>query len=249
MGMSGKRHLFGLKDSERQFFVLGSDALGRDLLSRILYGAQFSLSIGLVGIVTTVAFGVLIGAVAGYFGGWVDRLLMRGADLFLSFPTLFAILGIRAVFPGQLSVAALYWLIVLIFTVVGWASIARVIRGQVLSLKDRDYVRASRVAGASDWWILTRHVLPFTSSYLVVQISILVPAFILGEVVLSFLGVGVQEPDASWGTLLVDATSIRTLTVHTWLLSPAAFIFLTVLAFNVIGDEWKALERRRQILF
>ncbi|MFQ5737655.1 MAG: ABC transporter permease [Acidobacteriota bacterium] len=247
MGMTCGTHLFGLEDPSRQIFLLGSDELGRDLFSRILFGAQFSLTIGIVGVVFPIAVGTLLGAAAGYFSGWMDTLIMRFVDLFLSLPGLFLILGIRAVFPHQLSVWQLYWLIVAIFTVMGWASVARVIRGQVLSLKEREYVLAARACGASHWRILTRHILPFTSNYLVVQSTILIPAFILAEVTLSFLGVGVQEPDASWGNLLIAATSVRKLTHFPWLLAPAGLIFVTILAFNLIGDELKALDKQHQV--
>ncbi len=245
MGLSLDRHLVGVPADAPPLFLMGSDGLGRDLFSRILYGAQFSLTIGLVGIVFTLGLGVLVGSLAGYFAGYFDPLAMRLADLFLSLPGLFLILGIRSVFPREMRLDDLYWLIVVIFTLIGWASVARVIRGQVLSLKSMDYVLAARAAGASHWRILSRHILPFTTNYLVVQSTILIPAFILGEITLSFLGVGVQEPDASWGNLLNEATSVRTLTSHPWLLAPAGFIIVAVLAFNLIGDELKALEKRR----
>ncbi len=237
-------HLFGAVSPEQQVFLLGTDELGRDLLSRILYGAQFSLTIGLAGIVFTMLIGVLLGATAGYVGGWIDSLLMRLADLFLSLPGLFLVLGIRAVFPREMSLGELYWLIVVIFSLIGWASVARVVRGQVSSLKARPHVMAARASGASHPRILIRHILPFTANYLVVQGTLLIPAFILGEVTLSFLGVGVREPDTSWGILLVAAASVRNLTAHPWLLAPGAFIFLTVLSFNLVGDE---LKQRRQI--
>ncbi len=239
MGRSWNVHLFGAALPERRVFLLGTDDLGRDLLSRILYGAQFSLTIGLVGIVFTLAIGVGLGALAGYVGGRIDALLMRLADLFLSLPGLFLVLGIRAVFPREMSLRELYWLIVVIFSLIGWAGVARVIRGQVASLAERPYVLAARAAGASHGRILLRHVLPFTSNYLIVQGTLLIPAFILGEITLSFLGVGVQAPDSSWGVLLNDAISVHRLTTYPWLLTPALFIFLTVLAFNLVGDELK----------
>ncbi|MDA2929729.1 ABC transporter permease [Acidobacteria bacterium AH-259-O06] len=244
MGVTWRTHLFGLKDASRNIFLLGSDALGRDLFSRILHGARFSLSIGVVAVFLTAVLGTLFGALAGYFMGWIDTLFMRLVDMFLSLPGLFLILAIRAVFPLQLRTWDLYWVMVLIFTLIGWASVTRVIRGQVASLRTREYVLAARVAGASHWRILWHHILPFTTNYLLVQSTILIPAFILGEVTLSFLGVGVQEPDASWGNLLAAATSVRVMTQFPWLLSPAAFIFLTILTFNLIGDELKVLDKQ-----
>ncbi len=243
MGQVWRVHLFGSTRPDRQVFLLGSDELGRDLLSRILYGAQFSLTIGIVGIVFTLALGATLGALAGYLGGWIDSVLMRLADLFLSLPGLFLVLGIRAVFPREMSVRELYWLIVVIFSLIGWATVARVVRGQVLSLKTRPYVLAARAAGASHLRILLRHILPFTSNYLVVQGTLLIPAFILGEITLSFLGVGLREPDTSWGLLLVAAASVRNLTAHPWMLAPAVFIFFTVLAFNLVGEELKRRQR------
>ncbi|MGH9339143.1 MAG: ABC transporter permease [Acidobacteriota bacterium] len=249
LGMTWRTHLFGLQDTDRTIFLMGSDGLGRDLFSRILYGSQFSLTIGVAGILLTGLLGLSLGSVAGYFAGWFDVAIMRLADLFLSLPGLFVVLGLRALFPVQLPASSLYWLIVLIFSLIGWASVTRVIRGQVVSLKTREYVLAAQASGASHRRVLLRHILPFTSNYLVVQSMILIPAYILGEITLSFLGVGVQEPDASWGTLLNAATSLRVLTHYPWLLWPAAFVFITVLCFNLLGDELKSVERQRTQLW
>ena len=237
MGMTLRTHLFGLREPGKSMFLLGSDSLGRDLYSRILHGAKFSLTIGVVGILFASLLGVFLGALGGYFSGWLDTLVMRCADLFLSLPGLFLILGIRAVFPLQMDSSNLFWVMILAFALVGWASIARVIRGQVLSLKTQQYVLAARASGASHWRILTRHILPFTSSYLLVQSTVLIPAFIIGEITLSFLGVGVQEPSASWGSLLRDAASLRVFSQSPWLLAPVALIFATVLAFNLVGGD------------
>ncbi len=244
MGMAFDTHLFGLKDPSRKIFLLGSDGLGRDLFSRILFGARFSLTIGIVAVLLTAVLGTVFGALAGYFAGWWDSLIMRFADLFLSLPALFLILSVRAVFPLQLTNWSLFWVMVFIFTLVGWAVVTRVIRGQVLSLKTREHVLAARVSGASHWRVLWHHILPFTTNYLLVQSTVLIPGFILGEVTLSFLGVGVQEPEASWGSLLAAATSMRAITHFSWLLSPAAFIFLTILMFNLVGDGLKARDQQ-----
>ncbi len=246
MGMTLRTHLFGLREPEKNIFLLGSDSLGRDLFSRILHGAQFSLTIGVVGILFASLLGVFLGAIGGYFSGWADTLVMRCADLFLSLPGLFLILGIRAVFPLRMDTPTLFWVMVLAFALVGWASIARVIRGQILSLKTQQHVLAARASGASHWRILTRHILPFTANYLVVQSTVLIPAFILGEITLSFLGVGVQEPSASWGSLLQDAASLRVLSQSPWLLAPVAFIFTTVLAFNLVGGDLRRVETRTE---
>lgn len=240
LGLQFETRLFGSKNRSRPFFLLGSDVLGRDLFSRILHGGRFSLTIGLVAVAGSSLIGVALGALAGYFGGWLDSVVMRLTDLFLSIPGLFLILGLRAIFPLDVTGPNSYWLMAAIFTLIAWSTVCRVVRGQVLTLKQREYVLAARVAGASGWWIVTRHILPFTLNYLVVQSTVLIPAFILGEVTLSYLGVGVQEPDVSWGTLLIAANSVRVLTGQSWLLWPAAFIISTTLAFNLLGDELKA---------
>jgi peptide/nickel transport system permease protein len=239
LGVSFDTHLFGLEDPARPVFILGSDSLGRDLLSRILYGLRFSLLVGLLSIIVTVLIGTLSGALAGWRGGWVDRLIMRICDLFLSLPGLFLILGIRAVFPLRMSPSNTLWMMVFIFAIFGWGVVTRVVRGQVLSLKQRDYVLAARAMGGSDWYIIFRHILPFTSNYLKVQCTLFVPLFILGEITMSFLGVGVQEPDASLGNLLIAAGSIRAVTMHPWEAAPAIVVFLLVFCFNYVGDELK----------
>jgi len=243
--ISSRTHLFGLQEETKQIFMLGSDALGRDLLSRVLFGAQFSLTIGIVAILFASLLGVTFGAWAGYWAGWADKIIMRVCDLFLSLPGLFLVLGLRAVFPLQMSGSGSFWMIVLIFTVIGWGTVTRIIRGQVLTLKTRQYVLAAQAAGAGHFRILTRHILPFTGNYLVVQSTVFVPMFIMGEITLSFLGVGVQEPDVSWGNLLAAANSIQAMSDHPWLLSPVAFILLTAFLFNLAGDELRVLGRQR----
>lgn len=243
LGRVWDRHLFGLKDDTKRIFLLGSDALGRDQLSRVLFGMRFSLGVGLVGILFTLLVGVGLGAVAGYRGGLLDTLVMRTCDLFLSLPGLFLVLGIRAVVPLEISITTTFWLIVLIFTLIGWGSVTRVIRGQVLSLKERQHVLAAKGIGASDWRILTRHILPLTSNYLLVQTSVFLPLFILGEITLSFLGVGVQEPGVSMGTLLNAATTLQALAQFRWLTAPAVVIFAMVFSFNLLGERLKALDR------
>jgi peptide/nickel transport system permease protein len=219
--------------------------LGRDLFSRILFGAQFSLSVGVFSILFASFLGVIFGAWAGYRAGWADRLIMRVCDLFLSLPGLFLVLGLRAVFPLQMSGRESFWMIVMIFTVIGWSTVTRIIRGQVLTLKTRQYVLAAQAAGASPWRVLFRHILPFTTNYLLVQCAVFVPMFIMGEVTLSFLGVGVQEPDVSWGNLLAAGASIQAMSDHPWLLSPVLFILLTAFLFNLAGDELRVLGKQR----
>jgi len=245
LGFSLHTRLFGLDETSKQIFLLGSDALGRDLFSRILFGAQFSLSVGVLAIFFASFLGVIFGAWAGYVGGWTDRLIMRGCDLFLSLPGLFLVLGLRAVFPLQLSSQESFWMIVMIFTLIGWSTVTRIIRGQVLTLKTRQYVLAARASGASPWRILVRHILPFTTNYLLVQCAVFIPMFIMGEITLSFLGVGVQEPDVSWGNLLAAGNSIQAMSDFPWLLSPVLFILLTAFLFNLAGDELRVIGKER----
>lgn len=228
-------HLVGV-DEPGLFYLLGSDQFGRDLLSRILAGSQVSLTIGVVGILLSTLIGVLIGGIAGYFGGKTDFLLMRLVELLLAVPSLYFILILRQSLGDELSSVQLYSLIAMMLSLIGWASQARVVRGLTLGLKEREFVLAARASGASEWRILTRHILPNTFSAVIVPATTSVPFFILSEVALSFLGVGIQEPDASLGNLLAAAQSLRTLTDFTWLLLPGVFLFAATLAWNWLGD-------------
>ena len=246
MGLEFQTHLFGSSHEAQPLFLLGTDELGRDIFSRILFGSRYSLSIGLAAIFLTLVLGVLMGSLSGYFEGWTDRIVMRISDLFLSIPGLFLVLGMRAIFPDLSGRLGLYVLIVATFTLLGWASVARVVRGQVLSLKQREHVLYAVSCGASHARILLRHILPFTRNFLLVQGSVLLPAYIIGEVTLTFLGLGVQEPDVSWGNLLQDAASLRALSDFPWLLAPALVTLLSVLAFSYVADELKLIMDERR---
>jgi peptide/nickel transport system permease protein len=238
-------HLFGV-ESPGKIFLFGSDQFGRDVFSRVLYGGQISLSVGLFGILITYSLGLLLGGIAGYFGGLVDNLLMRLSEIMMSIPALYLILALRAAFPDNIRSDVLYFMIILILSLVLWASLARVIRGMVLSIRENEYVTAAQAMGMSSMRIITRHVLPNTASFVIVAATLSVPGYILGEVALSFLGAGIQEPIASWGNMLQQAKSIRVLTSFPWILVPGVFIFLTVLAFNFLGDGLRdALDPRR----
>ncbi|MSU41133.1 MAG: ABC transporter permease [Pedosphaera sp.] len=230
-------HFFGTADANYPVHLLGTDQLGRDVFSRLLYGSQISLSIGLVGIALTFTIGMLVGGISGYYGGLVDNGIMRLCELIMSVPGLYLILTLRATFPPDLSSTRVYLLIVVILSFIGWASMARVIRGMTLSLRERQYVLAARALGQSDLRIIIRHILPNTFSYVIVAATLSVPYYILGEVILSYLAVGIQEPQASWGLMLKDAYSnYQHLQQFPWLLAPGAAIFVTVLAFNFLGD-------------
>ena len=243
--LSSNVHLFGVDNG--RINLLGTDSFGRDEFSRLLFGGQVSLTVGLVGILISFSLGLLLGGIAGYFGGMTDSVIMRSTELLLSIPSLYLIIALRAVFPIDLPSQQVYLGIVAILAFIGWAGLARVIRGLVLSIRRNEYITAAEALGVSRFRIITRHILPNTWSFVIVAATISVPGYILGEVVLSFLGVGVQEPASSWGNMLNQARSIRALTSFPWLLYvPGLAIFLTVMAFNFLGDGLRdALDPRR----
>jgi peptide/nickel transport system permease protein len=229
-------HLFGTGDADFPVLLLGTDQFGRDVFSRLLYGAQISLSIGLIGIALSFSFGMINGGISGYFGGKTDIIIMRACELIMSIPSLYLILALRNSFPANISSTQAYAMIVAILSLIGWASMARVVRGMALSLRERPFILAARAAGLGPFRIILRHILPNTASYVIVAATLSVPYYILGEVVLSYLAVGIQEPDASWGNMLTAAQNTEHLRNFPWLLAPGGAIFVTVLAFNFLGD-------------
>jgi peptide/nickel transport system permease protein len=240
------RHLFGV-DPPARLFLLGADPSGRDVLSRLLFGAQISLTVGLLGIAISFSLGLLLGGISGYFGGWVDTLIMRTTEVLLTIPGLYLLITLRAIFPAELPSQQVYLAIIVVLSFIGWAGLARVIRGMVLSIRRQEYVAAAEALGMGRLRIIARHILPNTMSFVIVAATVSIPGFILGEVVLSFLGLGVQEPAASWGNMLNLARSVRVLTSFPWLLfAPGTAIFVTVMAFNFLGDGLRdALDPRK----
>ena len=236
-------HLFGIDrgnntdtEASATIFLFGSDRLGRDVFSRTLYGARITLSIGLVGVSLSFFLGCALGGVSGYYGGKVDTVIQRVIEFIVCIPKLPLWMALSAALPADWSMIKIYFGITIILSLVGWCGLARVVRGQILQLRDQDFVTAARCASASDRWIIFRHLLPSTMSYLIVSITLAIPGMILGETALSFLGLGIQSPAVSWGTLLQDAQNIRTLAVQPWILIPGAFVVLTVMSFNFVGD-------------
>ncbi len=217
-------------------YLLGTDKLGRDIFSRLLYGARISLSIGLIGVSITFLLGILFGGLAGYYGGLFDAAVMRLTEILMSIPAFYLMLALRAVFPLDISSVEVFFLIVFILSFIGWAPLARVVRGMVLSYKKLEYVLAAKTYGASGMRILFKHILPNLSFYLIVSATMAIPSYILGEAALSLLGLGIQEPYPSWGNMLSDARSLTVITFYPWILAPGVAIFLVVMAFNMLGD-------------
>jgi peptide/nickel transport system permease protein len=228
-------HLFG-SDDDHPLYLLGTDQYGRDIFSRMLYGSQISLSIGIVGILISFTLGMIIGGISGYCGGLTDTFIMRWCELIMSIPTLYLVIALRNTFRSDISSVQVYGIIIIIYAFIRWAGMARVIRGMTLSLREQQFVLAARTLGQSHLKIIVRHILPNTFSYVIVAATLSVPYYILGEVDLSFLGVGIQEPSASWGLMLNAAQNTEYMKNYPWLLAPGAAIFVTVLAFNFLGD-------------
>lgn len=231
----GRIHLFGV-DEPAGIFLMGTDAFGRDLFTRILYGSRVSLIVGILSAAVTLPIGMLYGGIAGFYGGRVDNIMMRIAEVIILFPSGYLLITLSAVLPTDVGCTTRFYLIVLILGFIGWAGFSRLIRGYVLALKEQEYVLAARVIGLNDLRIILRHILPNTSSLVIVVASLGIPGAILGESGLSFLGLGVREPCSSWGNLLSAGANLVNLSRSPWLLIPGLFIIAAVVAYNFLGD-------------
>ncbi|ELR99116.1 ABC transporter permease [Gloeocapsa sp. PCC 73106] len=236
LGLKLNRQLFGTV-GEGYLNILGTDEQGRDQLSRLIYGGRISLFIGIVGIAISFPLGMLIGGISGYFGGVVDAVLMRLAEVLMTIPGIYLLVALAAVLPLDLTSAQRFLLIVAITSLISWAGLARVTRGQVLAIKEQEFVQAAKAMGARPLYLILRHILPQTASYMIISATLAIPGFIIAESVLSLIGLGIQQPYPSWGNLLSLATNASILVLNPWLIwPPAAVIILTVLAFNLLGD-------------
>ncbi len=229
-------HLFGPVDPNERIYLLGADHLGNDLLSRLIYGTRISMSIGLVGVAFSLILGIILGGISGYYGGRIDELIQRVIDFLRSMPTIPLWLGIAAAVPSNWPPLQVYFAITLILSLIGWTGLARVVRGRFLSLREEDFVMAARLDGASERRIIFRHMVPSFLSHIIASVTLAIPAMILGETALSFLGLGLQPPVVSWGVLLQDAQNVRAVATAPWLLIPAFAVVITVLAMNFLGD-------------
>lgn len=230
-----KIHLFTTDNSGR-IYLLGTDINGRDVFSRLLFGGRISMTIGFLALFVLFPIGLLYGGISGYFGGKVDMIMMRFAEAVMSIPSFYLLIILASILPSGMTSTQRFMLIVVILALIGWAGFARVVRGMVLSVKNQEYVLAARSIGASNFRIITKHILPQTTSFVIVAMTLSVPSYILSESGLSFLGLGIQQPDASWGNMLKEAQEFTNIIYRPWLLTPGILIFVSVLAFNLIGD-------------
>lgn len=231
------RHLVQVADDAGALYLMGSDSTGRDVFSRLIFGSRVSLFIGLLGITITTILGFLVGGLSGYFGGRTDFFAMRFVEFMMAMPGLYLLLALRSALAPHFESDQMFFVIVVILALIGWAGTARVLRGMTLSIRQNQYVMAAEAMGQSPLVILRKHILPNLVSYLLVAATLSIPGYVLGEAALSFLGLGIQEPSASWGLMLSQAQDVKVFRLNFWwLLMPGGAIFVTVIAYNVLGD-------------
>lgn len=232
------KHLIGAKDREvgESMFLLGTDVQGRDMWSRLMYGTRISLTIGLVAVVLSIALGVIMGGLSGFYGGAVDMVIQRLMELLYSIPTIPLWMGLAAAVPDHWSILRIYFAITLIIALIGWTELARVVRGRLLALREEDFVMAANLAGASQFRVIFVHLVPLVLSHIIAAISLALPAMIVAETSLSFLGLGLRPPAVSWGVLLQGAQNIQAVAITPWLLLPAIPVIVVILAFSFLGD-------------
>ncbi|MBW1713242.1 MAG: ABC transporter permease [Deltaproteobacteria bacterium] len=228
-------HLFGV-DQGATIYLLGADSMGRDLLSRIIYGTRISLTVGLLGVALSFLLGVSMGLISGYHGGWVDNVIQRVIEVLRSFPSIPLWMALAAALPQTWGPLKVYFGITVVLSFLAWTGLAREVRGRVLTLREEDFTTAALLCGASTWRIMWRHLLPSVSSHIIVTMTLAIPHMILAETALSFLGLGLRPPITSWGVLLKEASNVQAVAQQPWLLSPVIFVIMAVLAFNFIGD-------------
>ncbi|WP_083988757.1 ABC transporter permease [Devosia geojensis] len=229
-------HLIGPLDPSQPFYLLGSDRLGRDVLSRLVHGTRVSTSIGLVGVAVSLVLGVILGGISGYFGGWIDNFIQRVIEFIMSVPTIPLWMGLAAAIPVTWSPVLVYFIITMIISLIGWTSLAREVRGRFMSWRNEPFVIAARLDGTSQMTIIGRHLVPGFVSHIIASVTLAIPAMIIAETSLSFLGIGLRPPVVSWGVLLQEAQNIRSLAEAPWLLAPGVLVIITVLALNFLGD-------------
>ena len=231
------RHLIGPLDPNQTMYLLGADRLGRDLLSRLIYGTRISMSIGLIGVCLSLMLGVVLGSVSGYFGGWVDTVIQRIIEVVSAMPTIPLWLGLAAAIPLTWSPITVYFVITIIVSLLGWTGLAREVRGRFFALRNEDFVTAAKLDGSGERRVIFRHILPSLTSHILAVVTLAVPSMIIAETSLSFLGVGLKAPVVSWGVLLQDAQNIRSISTAPWLLIwPSLAVVIAVLSFNFFGD-------------
>ena len=234
--IEGDLHLFGVAEADGHAFLLGTDHLGRDMLSRIVFGSRISLTIGLVGVFLSMIIGLIVGGVSALYGGWVDNVIQRTIEIIISIPSLPLLMGLSAAIPREWSLVQTYFVFSLLLSLVSCTVIIRIVRGKFISTRSADFVMAARLYGSGEWRILSRHLIPSFISYVIVRVTLDIPRMILSETALSFLGIGLRPPVISWGVLLTQAQSYQTVVLYPWLLLPAVFVIIAVLSFSFLGD-------------